>query len=263
MECRPEELEELVPPEHGDYDRPLFRSQVPPRERLGRCTVRGQQSKASNIYMGHGARLSKGQVAEVVVPQPDTLELVIRISVSQANDIFGVALPSCQDERRGSSRDQLLAPRCLHGHIPTIVWTTYFGSPLTEGTRPQMHPSTGVEAQAKAVLSSREDVTLSYLRPQYNTAVGYGGQYYRRTQDLSTFMVEYRTDGEDAKFTVTQIKRWEVRSEQSPASRRTSAFKYPEAMAYPIPHIYYSTGGTAQSRKDDQLDYVIDEDSVL
>jgi tripeptidyl-peptidase-1 len=48
-------------------------------------------------------------------------------------------------------------PDALHGHINTVVPTTYFGSPLTEGMKPRMHSSTAVEGRTKA--GPRELVT--------------------------------------------------------------------------------------------------------
>ncbi|KAH9024565.1 hypothetical protein EDB85DRAFT_2150397 [Lactarius pseudohatsudake] len=136
----------------------------------------------------------------------------------------------------------------LHGHIQTIVPTTYFGSPLTEGMslRPRMHLSTAVEARGKAgsVLSSRDrdGITPSYLHWLYKS-LGYVPKATFRNAlgiDLALFMTEYRTDGEDATFTVTQINGGGY-DPGIPALEANLDVQYAEAMAYPTPHIFYST----------------------
>ncbi|KAH9064053.1 subtilisin-like protein [Lactarius vividus] len=258
----------------------------------------------------YGAHLSKEQVAEVVAPHPDTLELVstwlrhydipsssismtlggnwlrvVGVSVSQANRILGA---SYQLYQRVKTNDTVLRtvsyslPEVLHEHIQTIVPTTYFGSPLTETMRPRMHLSTAVEVRGKvgSVLSNRDEdgITPSYLRSLYKTLgyvpkatdrnmlgiAGYGGQF-PSPQDLALFMEEYRTDGEDATFSVTQINGGGYDPE-NPSLEANLDIQYAEAMAYPTRHIYYSTAGTPSSPIDDPylrwLSYVIAQDDV-
>ncbi|KAH9049267.1 subtilisin-like protein [Lactarius deliciosus] len=258
----------------------------------------------------YGAHLSKEQVAEVVAPHPDTLELVsswlghydipsssismtlggnwlrvVGVPVSQANRILGA---SYQLYKHVETNDTVLRtisyslPEVLHGHIQTIVPTTYFGSPLTERMRPRLHPSTAVEARGEAgsVLSSRDEdgITPSYLRWLYKTRgyapkatdrnalgiAGYDGDF-PSPQDLALFMTEYRTDGEDATFTVTQVNGGGY-DPGTPALEANLDIQYAEAMAYPTPHIFYSTAGTLGSLIDDPyirwLRYVIAQDDV-
>ncbi|KAH9167583.1 subtilisin-like protein [Lactarius sanguifluus] len=194
----------------------------------------------------YGAHLSKEQVAEVVAPHPDTLELVsswlehydipsssvsmtlggnwlrvIGVSVSQANRILGASYQLYQHVETNDTVLRTMSyslPEVLHGHIQTIVPTTYFGSRLTEAMRPRMHLSTAVEKAGSELSSRDEGITPSYLRSLYKTAgyapkatdrnalgiVGYGGQF-PSPHDLTLFMNEYRTDGGDATFTVTQV----------------------------------------------------------
>ncbi|KAH9029449.1 subtilisin-like protein [Lactarius hengduanensis] len=240
----------------------------------------------------YGAHLSREQVAEVVAPHQDTLDLVnswlehydipsssismtlggnwlmvVGVSVPQANRILGASYQLYQHVETNDTVLRTIGyslPEVLHGHILTIVPTTYFGSPLTEATRPQMYPSTGVEAEAKAVLSRREEgATPSYLRWLYKTMgyvpkatdrnalgiAGYGGQF-PSPQDLKLFMKEYRTDGEDATFTVTQINGGGYDPE-NPGIEANLDIQYAEAIAYPTRHIYYSTAGTPDSPTDD------------
>ncbi|KAH9033855.1 subtilisin-like protein [Lactarius hengduanensis] len=256
----------------------------------------------------YGAHLSREQVAEVVAPHPDTLDLVsswlkhwgipsssvstalggnwlkvVGVSVSQANDILGASYQLYQHVETNDAVIRTMSyslPEVLHGHIQTIVPTTHFGDPLTEGMRRQMHPGAGVEARAKEVLSGREleDVTPSYLRWLYKTsgyvpkatdrnALGIAdfGEDYPSLQDLAVFMVEYRTDGEDARFEVMQINGGGY-DPNKPGLEGSIDIQYAQAMAYPTPHIFYSTGGTPESLTDDPyirwLDYLLDEDNI-
>ncbi|KAH9013551.1 subtilisin-like protein [Lactarius pseudohatsudake] len=258
----------------------------------------------------YGAHLSKEQVAEVVAPHPDTLEIVsswlghynipsssismtlggnwlrvVGVSVSQANRILGASYQLYQHVETNDTVLRTISyslPEVLHGHIQTIVPTTYFGSPLTEATRPRAHFSTGVEARGKAgsVLSNRDEhgVTPSYLRWLYKTSgyvpkatdrnalgiAGYAGDF-PSPQDLKLFMKEYRTDGEDATFTVTQINGGGY-DPANPTLEANLDIQYAEAMAYPTPHIYYSTAGTPYSPTDDPylrwLRYMIIQNNV-
>ncbi|KAH9012243.1 peptidase S8/S53 domain-containing protein [Lactarius deliciosus] len=173
-------------------------------------------------------------------------------------------------------------PEVLHGHIQTIVPTTHFGSPLSEAMGPRMQRGTAVEARGKAgsVLSSRDGdgITPSYLRWLYRTSyyapkamdrnalgiAGYDGQF-PSPQDLTLFMNEYRTDGDDATFTVTQVNGGGY-DPANPSLEGNLDIQYAEAMAYPTPHIYYSTGGTPCSPTDDPylcwLRYMIAQNDV-
>ena len=116
---------------------------------------------------GHDAYLSKEQVAELVAPHPDTLNLVncwlrdhdippsfismmlcgnwlvvIGVSVPQANDIIGA---SYQLYQRVETDDTVLRTvsyslhEALDEHIQTVAPTTYFGSPLTQWKKSRIH----------------------------------------------------------------------------------------------------------------------------
>ncbi|KAH9057760.1 subtilisin-like protein [Lactarius vividus] len=250
----------------------------------------------------YGAHFSKEQVAVLVAPHPDTLDLVsswlkhygipsssisttlggnwlkvVGVSVSRANRILGASYQLYQHVETNDAVIRTIGyslPEVLHGHIQAIVPTTHFGYPLTETMRPQMYPSAGTE-----VLSSREEgITPSYLRSLYKTIgyvpkatdrntlgiAGYGNQY-PIPRDLVAFMVKYRTDGEDATFDVVQINGGGY-DPNKPGAEGSLDIQYAQAMAYPTPHVYYSTGGTPKSLTDDPyirwLDYLLDEDNV-
>ncbi|KAH9067996.1 subtilisin-like protein [Lactarius deliciosus] len=151
----------------------------------------------------YGLHLSKDQVAELVAPHSDTLELVnswlehhgvpsssvstthggswltlTGIPVTQANDLLGASYRVYQHTE---TKDRILRtvgyalPAVLHGHVRTVAPTTYFGSPRTLQQTPRNHTSRAA-ALAKSApgegvkeLSSRITLsTPSYLRQLYN-----------------------------------------------------------------------------------------------
>ncbi|KAF8263869.1 subtilisin-like protein [Lactarius quietus] len=191
----------------------------------------------------YGAYLTKEQVAKLVAPHPDTLNLVsswlkhygvpsssisttlggdwlavINVSVSQANEILGASYELYQHVETNDTVIRTISyslPEALHGHIQTVVPTTYFGSSLTKGMARRMPPS---EAGIGPSRPSKISVTPSILRSLYNTEdyvpaavdrnvlgiAGYSGQF-PNPQDLKQFMEKYRTDGEDATYTVELV----------------------------------------------------------
>ncbi|KAI9455777.1 subtilisin-like protein [Lactarius psammicola] len=247
----------------------------------------------------YGAHLTKEQVAELVAPHPDTLELVsswlehydipstsisttlggnwlavVGVSVSQANDILGA---SYQLYQHAVTNDTILRtisyslPEALDGHIETVVPTTYFGSPLTEGMRQWMSPSAPAEARGRSgsgelvtVLSSREvRVMPSDLRSLYKletyvpaaadrNVFGIAGydDNYPSPQDLKSFMETYRTEGVDATYTVEYVNGGKY-DPNNPSVEGNLNIQYAEALAYPTRHIYYTTAGTPNSLTDD------------
>ncbi|KAH9012242.1 subtilisin-like protein [Lactarius deliciosus] len=259
-------------------------------------------------HVRYGAHLSKEQVAEVVAPHPDTLELVsswlghydipsssismtlggnwlrvVDVSVSQANRMLGASYQLYQHVETSDTVVRTTSyslPEVLHGHIQTIVPTTHFGSPLTEAMRPRMRLSTAVAGKAGSGLLNRDEdgITPSYLRTLYRTSgyapkatdrnalgiAGYGGQF-PSPRDLTFFMNEFRTDGDDATFTVTQVNGGGY-DPANPGVEANLDIQYAEAMAYPTRHIYYSTGGTPDSPTDDPylcwLRYMIAQNDV-
>ncbi|KAH9167586.1 subtilisin-like protein [Lactarius sanguifluus] len=246
-------------------------------------------------HLRYGAHLSKEQVAEVVAPHPDTFDLisswlehydipssstsmtlggnwlrVIDVSVSQANRILGA---SYQLYQHVETNDKVLRtmsyslPEALHAW----AYTNYCPDDLL-----RLSAHGGNEA-ADALSRREEGVTPSYLRSLYKTSgyapkatdrnalgiAGYGGQF-PSPQDLTLFMNEFRTDGEDATFTVTQINGGGY-DPANPSIEANLDIQYAEAMAYPTRHIYYSTGGTPYSVDDPYLCwllYVIAQDDV-
>ncbi|KAH9060351.1 subtilisin-like protein [Lactarius deliciosus] len=163
-------------------------------------------------------------------------------------------------------------PAGLHRHVLTVAPTTSFFSPPP---RTQRHaPRNGPEGEAVGLaraasgepvtmLSSRGEIDTinpSFLRWLYGTSTYIPASTDRNSlgivgflednpnpADLEAFMRKYRSDAEDATFTVTQINNG-VYDPEKPAEEASLDLQYAEAMAYPTPHIFYSTGrGTSNT----------------
>ncbi|KAH8981879.1 subtilisin-like protein [Lactarius akahatsu] len=157
----------------------------------------------------YGAHLSKEQVAELVRPHPDTLELVTswlayhgvrpssistthggawltvsNVLVSRANEMLGA---SYQLYRHSTVNDTIIRtvsyalPEVLHAHIQAVAPTTFFASTRTAQQTARRRPveAAAVLAETEAVsgkpvtvLSGRDDevVTSSELRWLYKTS---------------------------------------------------------------------------------------------
>ncbi|KAH9070801.1 subtilisin-like protein [Lactarius deliciosus] len=155
---------------------------------------------------GYGKHLSKEEVAKLVEPHPDTLELVhswlahhgvhpssistshgggwltvTDVPVFQANELLGA---SYQLYRLAGTNDTAILrtvgyalPKVLHPHVKTIAPTTFFASARALHLTPYRHSARAAGAPGKAAsrgpvseLSSRdEEMTPEVLRRLYNT----------------------------------------------------------------------------------------------
>ncbi|KAF8258398.1 peptidase S8/S53 domain-containing protein [Lactarius quietus] len=265
----------------------------------------------------YGEYLSKEQVAELVAPHPETLDLVgswlkhygvppssisttlggnwlavINVPVSKANEMLGASYQLYQHVETDDTVLRTISfslPEALHGHIETVVPTTYFGSSL-KGTKRQMRHNASEVAEARTQvvpdelmtgLSNRDpakqSVTPSFLHSLYKTAgyvpaaadrnrFGIGGYAaeYPSPDDLRKFMEEYRADAQDATYIVEQINGGGY-DPSNPGREANLNIQYTEAMTYPTPHIYYSTAGKRNTATDPYikwLTYVIKQDNV-
>src|SRR6266702_5422130 len=156
----------------------------------------------------YGAHLSEEEVAKLVAPHPDTLELVhswlayhglqsssistthggnwltiTGVLVSQANELLGASYQLYR--HAGTNNTAILRtvgyalPTVLHAHVQTVAPTTFFSSTRTLQQTPHRNsvrvagaPATAAPRAPVTVLSSRdepEDVTPEYLRRLYKT----------------------------------------------------------------------------------------------
>ncbi|KAF8264279.1 subtilisin-like protein [Lactarius quietus] len=240
----------------------------------------------------YGAYLAIDQVADLLAPHPDTLELVnswlehrgisasiisttqggswltlTGVPVPQANDLLGASFQLYQHTETNDTILRTVSyalPTVLHGHVDTVIPTTYFGSPHVQIKSPRRSNitvrRTKVEFEEPAMLlSSRyQNVVPSDLRSLYKTenyvpsaagrnvlgTVGYGrgGNYPGPSlADLRMFMDLYRTDGVDATFTLVQLNGGTY-NPSNPGIEGDLLVEYSSAIAYPTPNTYYSVG---------------------
>ncbi|KAH9029812.1 peptidase S8/S53 domain-containing protein [Lactarius deliciosus] len=226
----------------------------------------------------YGVHLSREQVADIVAPHPDTVQLVhswlehhrvtpssvsvthggsfltvTAVSVSQANDLLGASYQLYTHTKTNETIVRTLGyslPVVLHGHVQTVAPTTFFSSPPTPRKR------SGVAAVRPGKSPSRSDdahATLPFLRWLYSTVtyvpsamdrnkVGVTGynQQYPSPADLNSYILKYRPDGIDATYVVESVNGAEY-NPNNPGTEANFNIQLSEGMTYPTPHIFYST----------------------
>ncbi|KAI9454060.1 subtilisin-like protein, partial [Lactarius psammicola] len=149
----------------------------------------------------YGVHLSKEQVAHLVAPHPDSLELISSwlehhdvpsssismthggswlmvsdVPVSQANKLLGASYQLYR--RTGTNESTILRtisyalPSVLHTHVQTVVPTTYFASTRTVWQTPRRRSiKATADMASRGVLSSRigDEIDPSELRSLYRT----------------------------------------------------------------------------------------------
>ncbi|KAI9435723.1 subtilisin-like protein [Lactarius indigo] len=177
----------------------------------------------------YGLHLSKEQVADLVAPHSNTLELVnswlehhgippssvstthggswltlTGIPVSKANDLLGASYRVYQ---HAETKDRILRtvgyalPVVLHEHVRTVAPTTHFGSPRTSRQKSRNHTSGAAAVLAKSAsgqvvkaLSSRVTfATPSYLRRLYNMKDYVPAATFRNTLAVAGYFGDYPT----------------------------------------------------------------------
>ncbi|KAH9060318.1 peptidase S8/S53 domain-containing protein [Lactarius deliciosus] len=206
------------------------------------------------------------------------------VSVSQANTLLGA---SYQLYKHVKSNETIIRtvgyalPAALHWHVLTVMPTTSFVSQRTQWQKPRNRSDMAVKStsgEAATVLSSR--ATVNYVRPSflrwlYGTGayipgatdrnalgvVGLLGDYPSPT-DLTAFMKKYRSDADDATFAVIEVNSGGY-DPTHPNFEPNMDIQYAEAMAYPTPHIFYSTGlGPSDDYFVSFLEYILDQENI-
>ncbi|KAF8258682.1 subtilisin-like protein [Lactarius quietus] len=254
----------------------------------------------------YGQHLSKEQVAELVAPHPDTLNLVhswldysgiplssisvthggntlklTGVPLSQANDFLGA---SYQIYRHITTNETIVRttgyalPAALHELVQTVVPTTSFDYPRTQWQNSRKGFD-GAEVRPKDVASGRpvtmslsreviDVITPSALRWLYSTwvyspddasrnrlgIVGYLWEY-PSLPDLRLFMQKYRRDGAYATFSVLQVNGG-LYDPNKPGVEANLDMQYAQGIAYPIGHVFYSTGRGPSGTEDWYLSFL-------
>ncbi|KAH8991285.1 subtilisin-like protein [Lactarius akahatsu] len=168
----------------------------------------------------YGVHLSREQVADIVAPHPDTVQLVhswlehhrvtsssvsvthggssltvTGVSVSQANDLLGASYELYTHTKTNETIVRTLGyslPVVLHGHVQTVAPTTFFSSPLTQWQTPRKR--SGVAAMRPGKSPSRRDdadVTPAFLRWLYSTVAYVPSAMDRNTVGVTGYNQEY------------------------------------------------------------------------
>ncbi|KAH9044199.1 subtilisin-like protein [Lactarius hengduanensis] len=208
------------------------------------------------------------------------------VSVTQANTLLCASYRLYRHIERGETIVRTVGyslPVALHWHVLTVAPTTSFVSPSMQWQTPRNRserarkPTSGEPA---TVLSSRakvNPVTPSFMRWLYDTEaytpntrgenvlgiVGFLGDYPSQA-DLGAFMRKYRSEAGDATFTVVEVNGGGY-DPTHPHIEANMDIQYAEAMAYPTPHIFYSTGQGPSGRDDwyvSWLKYILDQENI-
>ncbi|KAH9167147.1 subtilisin-like protein [Lactarius sanguifluus] len=237
-----------------------------------------------------GAYLSREEVAELVAPSSDVLELtnawlehygvhpssistkhggswltLIGVPVSRANELLSASYQLYQHIGTNDTVLRTLSyglPAALVKHVQNVAPTTHFGFPRTTRQEPLTRRGGATREQMKVsggdpgtVLSSRDqDVTPSFLRSLYKTSsyvplatdrnmLGVAGYLsdWPSPDDLRQFMNQYRSDATSATYSVVKIHGGGY-DPSNPTTEANLNMQYTSAIAYPTPHIFYSTG---------------------
>ncbi|KAF8258312.1 subtilisin-like protein [Lactarius quietus] len=237
----------------------------------------------------YGAHLSKEQVAQLVAPHRDTMDLVSSwfeyhgiprssISVShgggwltvaavpvfRANEMLGASYQLYQQS--GTNDTSILRtlryslPAVLQNHVRTVVPTTDFASPQRHsvGTIADMASRGQGTSSLRRAQVTPPEVSWLYRTDAYVPAatdknslgvVGYSDEY-PNPGDLKKFMKKYRTNAADAAtYKVLQLNGGRYYP-NNPSSELNQNTQYTRALTYPTPLTFYSVGGDIEYRHD-------------
>jgi tripeptidyl-peptidase-1 len=189
------------------------------------------------------------------------------VPISRANDLLGA---SYQVYRHITANETIVRttgyaiPVVLQELVQTVVPTTSFDYPQThfrsahkdfDGAEVRQNDEASGEPVAGPMSRNVIDVTTpSVLKWLYSTwvyapaarsksilgIVGFLRQYASR-QDLMLFMKNYRPDGADATFNVLLINNGAYNL-RNPGFEANLDMQYAQGIAYPIQHVFYSSG---------------------
>ncbi|KAH9023587.1 peptidase S8/S53 domain-containing protein [Lactarius deliciosus] len=176
----------------------------------------------------YGVHLSREQVADIVAPHPDTVQLVrswfehhrvtsssvsvtnggsfltvTGVSVSQANDLLGASYQLYRHTKSNETIVRTLGyslPVVLHMHVQTVAPTTFFSSQLTPWQTPrkrsdvaEMWPGKSPSGEPVTMPLNRRitDVTPAFLRQLYNTITYLPSAMDRNVVGITGYNREY------------------------------------------------------------------------
>ena len=212
------------------------------------------------------------------------------VSMTTANDFLGASYHICRHIETNETVVRTIRyalPAALHGHVLTVSPTTEFGIPRMQWQTPGER--SGGEAAVPATLksSSGEPVaalskrgfvaTPMVLRWLYKTLahkpialdknvlgiVGIRSQWPSPT-DLTEFMLKYRSDGVAATYRVQLVNNGKY-DPTRPSKEPNLVVQYTEAITFPTPIIFYSTGRGSPHGSEwllSWLGYILDQETI-
>ncbi|CAK5273720.1 unnamed protein product [Mycena citricolor] len=202
--------------------------------------------------------------------------VTFHLPISKAEQMLGTTYGVYRHAASGSDVVRTMSyslPRELHSHIDVVTPTTYFGTmrsmratSFIKAGAPVVETDTAAEELALnpfAVPSScSSTITPACLRALYNTAsyvpkaaatnkLGVAGylEEFANDADLQTFFRRFRTDATGGTFTHVQLNGG-LNTQSDPGTEANLDIQYTEAISFPTPNIYYSTGGSPPFKTD-------------
>ncbi|KAH9165912.1 subtilisin-like protein [Lactarius sanguifluus] len=184
---------------------------------------------------------------------------VADVPVSRANNILSASYQLYRHAKTNETVVRTISyglPVELHSHVRTVAPTTYFSSAHMLRHTSRLRRRAGTLGRGLPRRDDIEPVTPTFLRWLYNT-LGYVPAATDRNKlgitgligdspsphDLKRFMTEFRTEGADtATFDVVLINGGRY-DQNTPSVEGNLDIQYADAMAFPTPLTYYSTGG--------------------
>ncbi|KAH9172029.1 subtilisin-like protein [Lactarius sanguifluus] len=191
---------------------------------------------------------------------------LIGVPISRANEMLGA---SYQLYRPAGTNDSTILrtvgyslPVVLHTHVQTVAPTTNFSPMRTSRQTPSIRAKAAFadvgSREPVTAMSSRNElevVTPEVLRWLYKTfayvpaatdrnvlgIAGYNDEY-PSPQDLEWFLSAFRSDAKAPTFTIEQVHGGGYDPSQ-PGFEANLDIQYTQAIIYPTPQVYYSTGG--------------------
>ncbi|KAF8629068.1 hypothetical protein AX15_003565 [Amanita polypyramis BW_CC] len=296
-----------APPDH------LFNLRIGLKQNNFDQLIASLMETSDPFHERYGQHLSKEEADILTAPHPDSVQVVeewlifhginpsdgiqrtgagdwitISVSVAQAERMLGakynVYYHPASLERVVRTISYSL-PRELHSHIDIVTPTTYFGTMQSMRATSFLEPEVKIKTEA-ILLGCDYAITPACLRDLYNTTnyvpsagstnklgvVGYLGEYANRN-DLQTFFSQYRPDAAGSSYTTVLVNGGQD-NQTNPGLEANLDIQYTTGMSYPIPNIYYSTGGSPPFTPDsstpsntnepylDWLNFILNETTI-
>ncbi|KAJ7230500.1 peptidase S8/S53 domain-containing protein [Mycena pura] len=197
--------------------------------------------------------------------------ITLHVSVAQAERMldtnYGVYHHTASDSYAVRTMSYSL-PQELHSHIDVVTPTTYFGTFRSMRATSFVQAETALTEDNKASFAAEisplavpascgSTVTPACLRAMYNTTnyvpkasatnklgiAGYLEEFANDAGWTPTFFKSFRPDAAGAKLTHVQVNGG-LNTQSDPGVEANLDTQYTEAISFPTPNTYYSTGGS-------------------